>query len=88
MRAVTCANQVHGHVIMDGHNLGFGRGGRMFGKSSLLHQTGHTNTVSTGLRLGWLLQDCGLINEDQFVEAQATCGGRLGAILIKHGCLT
>lgn len=57
----------------------------------MLHQTGQTNAVSSGLRLGRLLQDCGLINEHQLMdalEAQAACGGRLGGILIKRGCLT
>ena len=88
VRTVTCSGRVHGHVNKVGRNLGFGRGGRIVGRSSLLHQTDHVNVVSSGLRLGRLLQDCGLINEHQLMEAQAACGGRLGAVLIKRGCLT
>jgi len=46
---------------------------------------------SSALHLGRLLLDCGLINEHQLMDAlqaQAATGGRLGAILIKRGCLS
>ena len=57
----------------------------------MLHQSQNVKTTSSGLRLGRLLQDCGLINEHQLMdalEAQAATGSRLGALLVKRGCLT
>ena len=43
------------------------------------------------VQLGWLLQERGLINELQLLDAlraQAASGGKLGSILVRRGCLT
>lgn len=57
----------------------------------MLQQSEMVTHTGSGLRLGRLLQDCGLINEHQLMdalEAQAATGGRLGTILVKRGCIS
>ena len=50
-----------------------------------------SQTRVSDVHLGRLLQDRGVINEHQLIDAlraQAASGGRLGSILVHRGCLT